>query len=134
MIAVTADLAPTGRSWTIVADGLRPWSLNTERRWHPLERARHVAEWRGRFLALTYAHKIPKLERVRITSWALLSDRRWIPDTASHIGATKCGVDALVDAKVLDDDDPETVPAIVFLAPVVGDRDGLVLIVEELGP
>jgi hypothetical protein len=123
----------TGRMWSLCFDGERPFTLNGERKMNPYERARHVAEWRARFQAIALVEKIPPLETVKITAWPLVANRRAMQDTAACVPCVKAAIDGLVDARVLVDDGPRIVRAVTFVGPVVGDLDGLTLIVEELG-
>ena len=56
-----------------------------------------------------------------------------VPDVGAHVVALKCAVDALVDCRVLVDDDPEHVVEVTFCAPVFGGPvDGFAVVVEEL--
>jgi hypothetical protein len=122
----------SGRSWTLTHTGERAWTLNTERRWSPFERARRTSSWRQAFAVLSAVRGIPQLDRIRVTAWPMLASRRGLCDTGAVFPSVKAAVDGLRDAGVVEDDGPDRVVELTMRAPVVGDVDGLVVVVEEL--
>lgn len=121
-----------GRRWVLVHTGERPWTTNAERKWHPIVRARKVAEWRRAFGVLALEQRVPRLEAVRVRAWPLVADRRGMQDVGGCFPCVKACIDGLVDVGVLDDDGPARVCELTFTGSVVGDLDGLMLVVEEL--
>jgi hypothetical protein len=61
----------------------------------------------------------------------LVSNRRSPQDVGGCLPAVKAAVDGLVDAGVMSDDGPDQVRELVFTGAVLGDLDGLMVIVEE---
>ena len=115
--------------WT-VEDDQRPWTANTERRWHHQTRARHVRETRERWYWLAKEAKIPPLTKARISATPLLTDRRSMPDVAACYPYVKAAIDGLVDAGVLPDDDPAHLTSLTFHIPELGDESGMRLVVH----
>jgi len=111
----------------------RPWTTNAERRMHHHARADLVAEWRHAFATLARAEHVPTLERVIVTAMPIMASRRSRPDVGACLRAVKAAVDGLVDAGVLEDDDPDHLLELRFTAPAMGARDALVLLVTEVG-
>lgn len=103
----------------------RPWTANSERRWHHMQRAKKVAEWREAFHWLAVAERIPKLHKVEIVAQPLSSTRRWRADVAACYPAVKAAIDGLVDAGVIPDDNPEHLLSLMFLPVSIGKADGL---------
>ncbi len=122
----------TPRSWTLLLEGERPWTTNTERSWSPFKRASKVAFWRARGQVVALVLEIPHLEAVRVRAHPLVSNRRGLQDVGGCFPCVKAVVDGLVDAKVLDDDGPDIVRELVFTGPEFGEIDGLLVVVEEL--
>jgi len=118
------------RRWTLV-DYERPWTANAERTWHFQKRARVVREWRERFAWLARGDRIPPLQRISVAAVPLVMNRRSLPDVGACFPAVKAAVDGLVDAGVIPDDSPQYVHSICFYAPLVGDLEGLRLVVTE---
>lgn len=99
-----------------------------------MKRAQMVRSWRTTWGWLARAERIPRLHRVRITATPLARSRRWTSDVAACYPAVKAAIDGLVDAGVLDDDDPRHLLSLTFEAVRICGRDGLELvIVEERG-
>lgn len=122
------------RSWALCHVGGRPWTVNGERKWHPKARARKVAEWRAAFAGLAREQHVPRLDAVSVQAWPLASNRRALQDVGGCLPAVKAAIDGLRDAGVLDDDGPDVVRKMTFTGTVVGDFDGLMLVVTELVP
>ena len=125
-------IAPTRlpRRWTL-EDYERPWTANAERTWHFQKRARVVREARERFVWLARSERIPPLQRISVAAVPLVKNRRSMPDVGACFPAVKAAVDGLVDAGVIPDDSPQHVHSISFYAPLVGDLEGLRLVVIE---
>lgn len=116
--------------WTLW-DPNRPWTANTERRWHHMERARHVKECRARFYWYAKAARIPILDKITVTATPHSKDRRWRPDVAACYPAVKAAIDGLVDAGVIPDDTDQYLTAITFTPVMVTGRDGLQLTITR---
>lgn len=120
-----------GRQWTLT-HSQRPWTANSERRWHYQKRAAVVREWRTAFAWLARAERIPNLYRVSICAQPLALSRRWRPDVAACYPAVKAAIDGLVDAGVIPDDDDSHLTALTFLPVKVCGKEGLeITILEE---
>jgi Holliday junction resolvase RusA-like endonuclease len=119
------------RMWTL-HDKERPWTANSERRWHYHKRAQAVRDARERWAWLAVAAKIPRLERIAIDARPCAKDRRWRPDVAACFPAVKAAIDGLVDAGVIDDDDDRHVVALRFLPVDIGERNGLTITIREM--
>lgn len=116
---------------TLILDGERPFTVNTERRWTRWQRAAKVAEWRQHARCVALAEHIPHYDTVTVTAWPLVRDRRGWQDVGGCYPTVKAVIDGLVDAHVLDGDGPDVVRAITLTAPVVGDLDGLAITLSE---
>jgi hypothetical protein len=114
----------------VLEDYERPWTSNTERRWHYHKRASVVREARERWAWIALSQQMPMLNRVRITATPLQKTRRWEADVAACYPAVKAAIDGLVDVGVLADDTPTQVSQITFKAPQIADTDGLRLTIE----
>jgi len=130
---MTIDIEPTrlARRW-ILEDDTRPWTVNAERSWHFHKRAAHVRECRERFGWLALGQQVPRLTAVKIAAVPLAKDRRGIQDVAACLPAVKAAIDGIVDAGVIDDDDPRFVHSLTFLPTQVVGRDGLRVVVTEV--
>jgi hypothetical protein len=82
--------------------------------------------------ALAREQQIPRLAAARVRAWPLVKNRRGLQDVGGCLPAVKAAIDGLVDAGVLRDDSPTYLRELVFTPAVVGDVDGLMLVVEEL--
>lgn len=109
----------------------RPWTSNTERRWHHHQRAEAVRRWRAAFALLAREARLGHLDAVHVTVTPFLATRRGMQDVAGCFPATKAAIDGLVDAGVLADDGPDQLLSLTFRAPVVGEGDALELVVTE---
>ena len=126
-------MAATMTRWTI-EDQQRPWTANAERQWHHMKRASTVRDARERWGWLAKAAGIPHIETITITATPLRKNRASMPDVAACYPAVKAAIDGLVDAGIIDDDNPHHVKAVTFTAPQIVGHDGLRLeIIEEAG-
>lgn len=127
-------LAPYGdlmaKQIGVVRYDKRPWTLNSERRMHRMERAKLVKEWREAFCWLARSNHLPKLECAIILVQPCSKDKRLQDCDACH-PAAKAAIDGLVDAGVLKTDGPKHLCEIRYLAPIVGSADSLTLIIFE---
>ena len=122
------------QEWSLF-DPTRPWTANTERRWHHMERARQVRDARTRFYWLAKAAQVPRLDRITITATPHSRDRRWRPDVAACYPTVKAAIDGLVDAQVIPDDTDQYLTAVTFHPVRVTGRDGLHLTIRrDRGP
>ncbi len=112
----------------------RPWTANAQRSWHHHQRARTVRRWRQAFALQAREAKLPHLDVVEITATPYLATRRSQQDVGACFPAAKAAIDGLVDAHVIPDDTPDHVITLTFRAPVVGQGDGLELVVSEATP
>ncbi|MGI9459100.1 MAG: hypothetical protein ACR2NF_03800 [Pirellulales bacterium] len=119
-------------SYTIELHGSRPWTANAERRWHHMERARHVKDMRESFGWMAKAQQLPQIPAVKIYATPLAKNKRNMMDVGACFPAVKAAIDGLVDVGVLFDDDPRFVRSLTFFPTEVGDVDGLRLTIEEI--
>lgn len=117
------------RTWAVTY-AAQPWTANAEHRMYHMERARHVAEWRQAFAVLARSAHLPKLDRARIIVCPI-QQRGRLADHGAYWPPAKAAIDGLVDAHVLDDDDPLHVVEVVWRAPARGPW-ALRLVVEEV--
>lgn len=96
--------------------GERPWTLNAERTWHHHKRAKYVKEWRDAFCEEATKLNIPKLDIISIEAMPILPTRR-LQDCANCFPAVKAAIDGLVDAEVIEDDNPNFISSIKFYSP-----------------
>lgn len=116
--------------WSVF-DPVRPWTANTERRWHHMKRAGEVKATRERFYWLAKAAAIPHLTQVTITATPYSRDRRWRPDVAACYPTVKAAIDGLVDARVIPDDTDQYLTAVTFHPVKVTGKDGLHLTIRS---
>lgn len=129
------SLAPaTGRVWSIVLEGERPWTVNGERKLSHHQRAAKVRSWRERAGWLAKLERIPKLEAIRVRARPLVANRAAAQDVGNCYPAVKAAIDGLVDVGVIRADTQDIVQEIVFSASALTGVDGLYLVVEELSP
>ena len=120
-------------TWELIHHA-RPWSTNTERRWHHMERHQVAQEWRQAYRILAHKANMPRPfpGPVIVTVMPVFRDKRR-QDVGNCYPAVKAALDGLVDAGVLTDDDPDYVASIVFVRPETGaGHDAMVLRVEAL--
>lgn len=108
----------------------RPFTQNALRNMHHHEQARHVVEWRQAFGWLCKLQRVPHLEAIHVTVVHHRKDKRSV-DIGACMPAAKAAIDSLIDAKVIDDDTPQYVRSITFVAPIVSGFDGLELQLTE---
>ena len=119
--------------WTLELHGTRPWTSNTERRWHHMERAAKVKDQRQAFGWLAKkAHHIPQLQAITVRATPLAKDRRWRQDVGGCFPAVKAAIDGLVDVGILKDDNPDYVKSLTFYPAEIGNVDGLRLTITEV--
>jgi hypothetical protein len=113
----------------------KPWTFNAERAFrHWSERSQATQEWRHAFKMLAKEARVPAMERVRIEVHHLhkpIGKRPW-PDPVACAGAAKAAIDGVVDAGVLPDDNGKYLQSVEFFAPEESNKDGLVLVLEDL--
>lgn len=124
--AVMTDFATD--AWALFHAG-PVWGTNARLHW--AEKARRVAEWRDAFAWLAKAERIPHLDRCSVDA-AVTYARGRQPDIGHGWEAIKAGVDGLVDAGVMDDDDPTHLVSLTMPAPRKGDRAGLTITVRRM--
>jgi hypothetical protein len=107
----------------------RPWTTNAERSGNRWDRAKKTKQWRTAYALLATELAPPRLEWCDVIVEPWLRNRAGVQDTGACHPAAKAAIDGLVDAGVLDDDTPDIVRSITYLAPKIG-RDALVLIIE----
>lgn len=122
--------ALTVATWRLRFDE-RPFTTNTERRWHHHQRAVVVRRWRSAFALLATEARIPTLDAIEVTVTPYLANRRGLQDVAGCFPAAKAAIDGLVDAGCLVDDGPDRVTALIFKTPVIGEGDALKLVITE---
>lgn len=120
------------RSWELLHEA-RPLPMNAYRRLHFHQRAAYDAEWRSTFAWLARQARIPHLQAVTITI-AQTCRRPPLPDVGAAFPTAKAAIDGLVDARVVPDDTPAYVRALIFVAPERGDADRLLVLIEEAEP
>lgn len=116
--------------WTLFYP-VRPWTINKDRNWHPLQRAKVIKEWREAFEQLALDAQIPHLPYITVDICPVLGDRR-LQDTAACVTAAKAAIDGIVDAGVIKDDNPEYLGWIRFFPPVVeSGKNGLLVKIHD---
>ena len=106
----------------------RPFTTNGERRLVPMQRAHLVKKWREAFRYLAVEANIPHyLRDVSIIVTPYYKDNRAVSDCGGVAPAAKAAIDGLVDANVMEDDNPKFLKFLGFRAPVIGHGDGLEL-------
>jgi len=93
----------------------RPWTVNEERRWHHMTRAKRVKEWRESYGWLGLKTKT-RFASAHIV--VLIVMRPPVADTGAANGSIKAAIDGLVDAGVLPGDGPTHVLSLTMLAPI----------------
>ena len=92
-------------------------TTNRERAGSRFVRAANVAEWRRSAQFVAREKKIPRLEVV-IAEFRPFQAKGRLADAGAHFPSAKAILDGVVDAGVLEDDDPRYVVAITMHAPV----------------
>ena len=101
-------------------------TTNRERNGHFRERAAYVKEVRTAAHLLARVAHWPQLTVVRVEAQPGQARGR-LADAAAHLPTVKAILDGIVDAGVLEDDDPKHVRSILFHAPVRSNADFLTL-------
>jgi crossover junction endodeoxyribonuclease RusA len=110
----------------------RPMTVNAARRVHHHTRAAHDREWRGVFHLLALEAKVPHMAAITVTVDQELRNRAHVPDVCFGCApSVKASIDGLVDAGVIDDDDPEHLWSLTFNRPTVTGRDAVTLTIKE---
>lgn len=91
-------------------------SINFERKVHHQRRAEWVREWRRDAFWEVTAARIPHMDQVTVIARPFQAKHR-LQDAGNCLPTVKAIIDALVDAKVLDDDGPEHVRSLTLMAP-----------------
>lgn len=89
----------------------RPWSLNDERNHHWSERAERVGRWRGAFAVLALEQDLGHADAIAVTA----EPHGIRQDIGNCYPAVKAAIDGLIDARVIEDDDPTHLHALTFL-------------------
>ena len=118
--------------------GIRPWSLNAERRSHRFARADLVKDTRWAAFCsarLSMADnevpdERPLFDKVSIVVQPWAKDRRYRQDIANCFPCAKACIDGLVDAEVIADDDDSHLVSLTF-APHKYGRDELEILVRR---
>jgi len=100
---------------------------------HRQQWATRTREIREEWWALILQAKLPRLDRIRVEITPLHKDRKSPQDCAACAAHAKPCIDALVDARVIEDDDPTHLVSVTFLPPDVCGVDGLRLVVINAG-
>lgn len=82
--------------------------------------------WREAFAQLCQIERVPPLKWVTVEVAHLCKDRR-LPDIGAAFPAVKAGIDGIVDAGVIPDDNAEFLHALTFTPPFAVGYDALVL-------
>lgn len=120
----------TARSWTLEDHGARPLTTNRVAHLHRQQWANHTRQVRETWAWLALQSRVPRLPQARIVATPLHANRRSPQDVAACAPEAKAAVDGLVDAGVLDDDDPQHLLELAFTGPDVCGIDGLRLVIE----
>lgn len=96
------------------------------------KRAALVKEWREAFEILAREAKIPALEDVSIVITPYAKDKRWRADTSSCHPTAKASIDGLVDAGVMEDDNPDYLKFVGFNAPIINGEDALEMVITGI--
>jgi len=121
------------RTWTL-AYRSRPMTANANNRKHHHARAADVRLWREAFWGLALEAKVGRCQRVRLTVRPYLRGNRAM-DTDACAPSVKAAIDGLVDARVVPNDGPGHIEAVLILPPVLGaERDEFTITIEEVPP
>ena len=123
-------------TWQLELPG-RPPNLNAERAANRYRRHDTTKAWRQMAAVLWRSGvnegRYPaKLTAITVEAQQVVKDGRWHIDAGSTLPAVKAGVDGLVDAGLLVDDDWRFVRGLTFTPPLVAGRDGLLLTIREV--
>lgn len=118
------------RAWRLVLDAT-PWSVNAQVRWHYMQRAQVVREWRTAWALLARQQQVPALQACTVEVLTQVAKPGRLHDAGNEFYAAKAAIDGLVDAGVLPNDTPKHLHAITFHAPMRGDRTRMTLLIKE---
>lgn len=108
----------------------RPVSLNAERKKHWTARQKTSAEWRSVFTDLAQKKAIPRLPHISVDIYVEQKGNGKLQDVGNCYPSAKAAIDGLVDAGVIDDDTPEHLLSIKFIAPVRSNRNCMTVIIR----
>ncbi len=108
----------------------RPWTLNSERRMHRMQRAEHARQWRSSFHLLALHNKVASFgdTPVIVVIQPHLAKGPMFDCDACH-PAAKAAIDGLVDAGVLASDGPNHVTEVRYLRPLPAAKDDLTVLI-----
>lgn len=108
----------TSQTWVIRLPLARPLTLNARQHW--AVKAREVRQLRGDTLLLLRSQRIGHHDRVDVALTYYPKDRRR-RDSDNLVATLKVACDAMIDAQIVDDDDPAHM---VKHMPVIAAPDG----------
>lgn len=109
-------------------------TTNRERAGSRYVRAAVVAEWRRTAKIMTLVAQIPRLEVVRVEFFPVQAKGR-LADAGAHLPSAKAVLDGVVDAGVLEDDDPRYVNSITMHSPTRAKKhDELTIVLYPVTP
>jgi hypothetical protein len=107
-------------------------TMNEAMRSHHMKIANMTEEWRGVFHFLALEAKVPTLDEITVIVRHELKNKAHMPDIGACMPSAKAAIDGLIDAGVIDDDDPEHLVALTLEPPKVTGRHALVLEISEV--
>lgn len=112
---------------------MRPPTNNAMIRKHWSQRNGVTQEIKDAFwgLALEHGNRAPRFPGRVLITVVMTGQRKPLPDTEASGLAAKAAIDGIVKARVIPNDTPQYVGAVLTLAPQHTVTDGLTLIVEE---
>lgn len=115
--------------WSVTVPG-KPSNMNADRNRHWAKRAAMTKEWRQAAAIYAKTSGLPKrLDTIGITVQHNVKGR--LSDVCSCVETVKAVVDGFVDYGLIEDDTPDHLLWIRFIAPVKTGTDELVFTVEE---
>lgn len=118
------------RVWDLI-DKTRPWTVNAERTWHHMKRAKLVKDCRERFRIYALEAQIPKLHHIAIEVWPLSPHRKWRPDVGACFPSVKSAIDGIVDAGIIPNDTDEFLGWVRFYPLLKWPHEGLLVRIRE---
>lgn len=107
-------------------------TANAYRTLHYNARAEYDERIRGEVHWLAKVARLPKgLDEIIVTAHPIVRTGTPRPDAAACAPTVKAAIDGLADYGIVADDGPDHVRGVMFVAPVFGDADHLVLVIEE---
>ena len=101
-------------------------SVNEERRLHWSKRADAVSLWRFAAKVDAKNARLPRFKSVFISA-SIHQAKGTLADAGNYYPVVKACIDGLVDAGVIENDDPSIVHAVNQLASIRADRDAVLL-------